>query len=77
MNSPAKIAVMMAGVFLTLYLVQAILNTIGSALPTTVTSTFNATGMGTAWSNNVQLALVIPVALIGWYLLRVISGGDD
>lgn len=75
MNAPVKIVIMIAGLFITVYITQAVLNTIGSAVPTA--TIFNATGMTDAWSNNVTLLLVVPIALIGWYLLRIISGGED
>lgn len=74
MNAPVKIVVMIAGLFITIYITQAVLNTIGLATPGA--TIFNATGMTNAWSNNVSLLLVVPIALVGWYLLRIISGGE-
>lgn len=67
MNAPIQIVIMIAGLFVTIYIVQAVLNTISGAVP--AATTFNATGLGTSWTNNVSLLLVVPIALIGWYLL--------
>lgn len=75
MNAPIKIVIMIAGLFVTIYITQAVLNTIGSAVP--AATTFNATGLSTSWTNNVSLLLVVPIALVGWYLLKIISGGND
>jgi hypothetical protein len=74
-NAPVKIVVMIAGLFITIYIVQAVLNTISTAVP--AATTFNATGITDSWTNNVSLLLVVPIALVGWYLLRIISGGED
>jgi hypothetical protein len=75
MNAPVKIVIMVAGLFVTIYITQAVLNSIGTSVGGA--TIFNATGLDTSWSNNVSLLLVVPIALIGWYLLRIISGGEE
>jgi len=75
MNAPVKIVIMIAGLFVTIYITQAVLNTIGLAVPGA--TIFNATGLSSSWSNNVSLLLVVPIALVGWYLLKIISGGEE
>jgi len=79
MNAPVKIVIMIAGLFVTIYVTQAVLNVIQGAITAPAVGTgFNATSaLSTSWSSNVSLLLVVPIALIGWYLLRIISGGED
>lgn len=79
MNAPVKIVIMIAGLFVTIYITQAVLNVIGGAItPGPATGGFNATSsMSTSWTSNVSLLLVVPIALVGWYLLRIISGSGD
>jgi hypothetical protein len=35
---------------------------------------FSATGLNTSWGDLIALLLVVPIAIIGWFLLRVING---
>lgn len=77
-NTPVKIVIMVVGLFVTLDISQAILNAISNAVPVAAGATFNATStLGTSWTNITNLITVVPIALVGWYLLRLISGGED
>jgi hypothetical protein len=72
MNTPVRIVIMVAGLFVTIYIVQAILNTIGAAVPTPANATFNATSdLGTSWSNVTQFPKSSHVDSFGWKILVV------
>jgi hypothetical protein len=62
---------------ITIYITQNIMNTITSTIPTTTNSAFMDTAaLSRSFGNVTQLLLVVPIALIGWYILRVVSGGE-
>jgi hypothetical protein len=77
-STPVKIVIMVVAIFVTIYLGQVLLNGFGDAITTDADATFNATtSLGTNWTTDVGLVALIPLALIGWYVLRIVGGGAE
>jgi hypothetical protein len=80
----AAIGIVMAIVTLAvgIFVMQTMMSTVMSSVNTTTNPTMSnltdiSTQIGGSWSNMFSLLLVIPIVLIGWYILRIIASGDD
>lgn len=76
--TPIQVVGMVIGIVIAIYIGMAVLNGFDtSGIAPNSTSKFYVTNLGNSWTAAVALVMVIPLAVVGWYILRFITGGGD
>ena len=74
-SAPIAIVAMVIGIVVALYIGMVLLQTLFATGLVTNSSDFWITNLSTTWVAIGGLVLVIPVAVVGWYVLKLITGG--